>query len=61
MAADAIRTIFENNEDFKNYVMKYIRTSGDTIEQALRKKIIKEVAKEYEPNGVNYRGVISDS
>lgn len=54
-AADDMKQIFDNNEAFHEYVLRYCRTSGDTIEQALRKKIIKEIAKEYEPGGCNYR------
>lgn len=54
MAAD-VKEIYDNNEAFHEYVQKHCRTTGDTIEQALRKKIIKEIAKEYEPKGCNYR------
>lgn len=51
---DDIKLLFSTNEDFHAYVIKYCRSSGDSIEQALRKKIIRDIAKEYEPGGCNF-------
>lgn len=41
------KELFETNNDFHNYILKYIRTSGKTIEQALREKTVKDVAQYY--------------
>ena len=51
-----VKELFETNQDFHDYVMKYIRSKGKTIEQALREKIVKDVAKYY----VNESAKISD-
>lgn len=40
-----LKTFMDENEDFKNYVIKNCRTYGWTIEQALRIKEVKEYAK----------------
>lgn len=54
-AAVDMHAIYENNEKFHEYIDKYLKNSGDTLEQALRKKIIKEIAKEYIEGGCNHR------
>ena len=41
------KKLFETNEDFKNYILRYIRSSGKTIEQALREKTVRNVAQYY--------------
>lgn len=53
MTDEEARQLFETNEKFHDYVMRFCKTTGDTIEQALRKKIIKSVGKEYDKGGVN--------
>ena len=42
-----LKELFDTNEDFHNYILRYIRANGKTIEQALREKTVKDVAKYY--------------
>lgn len=46
-----IRQIYENNQDFHDYVHNYIRKNGKTVETALREKIVQEVAIYYNEKG----------
>lgn len=48
-----LKELYETNEDFHNYVKKYIRNNGKTIEQALREKLVKEVALLYLEDGAH--------
>ena len=52
-----VRELFETNQDFHDYVMKYIRNKGKTIEQALREKTVKDVAKYYVDESAKISGV----
>ena len=45
-----VRELFDTNEDFHEYVMRYIRTKGKSIEQALREQTVKDVAEYYASN-----------
>lgn len=42
-----VKEIFDTNEDFHEYVLRYIRNNGKTIEQALRENIVKDMAEYY--------------
>lgn len=42
-----VKEIFTTNEDFHEYVLRYIRNNGKTIEQALRENIVKDMAEYY--------------
>lgn len=48
-----LKTFMDENEDFKNFVIKNCRTYGWTIEQALRIKEVKEYAKYIQNKGEN--------
>lgn len=41
------KKLFEENNDFHDYVLRYIKKNGKTIETALREKIVKEVGDYY--------------
>lgn len=41
------KKLFDENEDFHEYVLRYIKKNGKTIETALREKIVKEVGDYY--------------
>lgn len=41
------KKLFEENDDFHDYVLRYIKKNGKTIETALREKIVKEVGDYY--------------
>ena len=42
-----VKDVFATNEDFHEYVLRYIRNNGKTIEQALRENIVKDMAEYY--------------
>lgn len=48
-----LKDLYETNEDFHDYVKRYIRNNGKTIEQALREKLVKEVALLYLEGGTH--------
>lgn len=41
------KKLYDSNDDFHDYVQKYVRTTGKTVEKALREKIVKEVGNMY--------------
>lgn len=49
------KAIYKANENFRKYVDKYCRTYHVLVEDALKHKLVQEVAKEYE-EGVNANG-----
>ena len=55
-----VRELFDTNEDFHEYVMKYIRTKGKSIEQALREQTVKDVAEYYASNKTQKNPTLSE-
>ena len=55
-----VRELFDTNEDFHEYVMKYIRTKGKSIEQALREQTVKDVAEYYASNKTRKNPALSE-
>ncbi len=55
-----VRELFDTNEDFHEYVMKYIRTKGKSIEQALREQTVKDVAEYYASNKTRKNPTLSE-
>lgn len=48
MTAEAIRDLYENNEEFQNYVKECMRSYGWSLERALRNGIVTSVADYYQ-------------
>lgn len=42
-----MKEFYDNNMDFRNYVDKYCRMYGYTLEEALEHELVKEVYKYY--------------
>lgn len=42
-----VKEVFDTNNDFHDYVMRYIRVNGKSVEQALRENIVKDMAEYY--------------
>ena len=47
MAGTKLKEIYETNDDFREYVDRYSRTYGITVEQALKSMLVRLVAKHY--------------
>lgn len=46
-----MRKFYNSNKDFKDYVDKYCRTYGLTVDEALTHALVKEVKDYYEKRG----------
>lgn len=47
--------LYQNNEDYKEYVDKVCKCNGHTLKEALQLKIVKEVGESYKTGGINER------
>lgn len=50
-----IKEIYRDNKQFQEYIKRYMRVCNEDIETVLSKKIIQDIARAYEPQGINYR------